>query len=149
MRSAIRPLLSSLLIASAALSVARAADPSEADTQPDARMLRYPDVSSTHLAFVYAADIWLVPREGGVASPLASPAGSEMFPRFSPDGKQLAFVGNYEGNKDLYVLPIAGGVAARVTHHPVSELVSDWTPDGKLLFSSTHEAWHKLAQAVG
>ena len=86
----------SLLLLLAALPAARAADPPGADTQPDARMLRYPDVSASEIAFVYADDIWLVPREGGVASPLASPAGPEQFPRFSPDGTRLAFMGNYE-----------------------------------------------------
>lgn len=125
-----------LLLAAAA----RATDPPAPDNQPDARMMRYPDVSATQIAFVYADDIWLVPREGGVANPIASPPGSEMFPRFSPDGTRLAFVGNYEGNKDIYVVPIAGGPATRVTHHPATELLSDWSTDGRLLFASTHEA---------
>ena len=114
-------------------------DPVGSDVQPDARMLRYPDVSATQIAFVYADDIWLVPREGGLASPLASPAGPELFPRFSPDGQRLAFMGNHDGNRDVYVLPIGGGIATRVTHHPASEMLSDWTPDGReLLFSSSH-----------
>ncbi len=121
-------------------SAARVGEPAGSDIRPDARMLRYPDVSATQIAFVYADDIWLVPREGGLASPVASPAGPELFPRFSPDGARLAFMGNYDGNRDLYVLPVAGGIATRVTHHPAQELLSDWTPEGRLLFSSTHEA---------
>jgi len=134
----VRGLAVSLLLLSVT-SPARAADPSGTDIRPDARMLRYPDVSATHIAFVYADDIWLVPREGGDASPLASPAGPELFPRFSPDGSRLAFMGNYDGNRDLYVLPVLGGIAARVTHHPATEWLSDWTPDGQeLLFASSH-----------
>lgn len=103
-------------------------------TRPHGGMLRYPDVSATHVAFVYANDIWLVPRDGGLAAPLASPPGQEAFPRFSPDGRQIAFLGNYEGNPDLYVLPVTGGVAARVTHHPSAELLTDWTAEGRLLY---------------
>src|SRR5262245_33765056 len=101
---------------------------------PHGGMLRYPDVSATSIVFVYADDLWVVPREGGVASPLASPPGLEILPRFSADGKTIAFVGNYDGNKDLYTIPVAGGVPHRVTHHPATEVLCDWTPDGKLLF---------------
>ncbi|MCK5597962.1 MAG: hypothetical protein KAJ04_10965, partial [Candidatus Eisenbacteria sp.] len=59
---------------------------------PHAGMLRYPDVSETHIVFRYANDIWTVPREGGVASPLANPAGYESLPKFSPDGETIAFM---------------------------------------------------------
>jgi tricorn protease len=102
--------------------------------EPHAGMLRYPDVSSTHIAFLYANDLWLVPREGGTAVPLASPPGSESTPRFSPDGGTIAFIGNYDGNYDLYTVPANGGVPFRVTHHPTFENLTDWTPDGDLIF---------------
>lgn len=101
-----------------------------ADITPAAGMLRYPDVSREHIVFVYAGDIWLAPRTGGVATPLASPPGQEMFPKFSPDGKTIAFMGNYEGNRDIYTIPVTGGVARRITHHPSGEMLCDWTPDG-------------------
>ena len=104
------------------------------DVEPHGGMLRYPDVSATHIAFVYADDLWVVPREGGVASPLASPPGLESLPRFSPDGKTIAFMGNYDGNRDIYTLPIVGGVPTRVTHHPGNEVLCGWTSDGQLLF---------------
>ena len=58
----------------------------------DARMLRFPDVSQTHIAFVYAGDIWLVEKGGGTAHRLSSPRGEEVFPRFSPDGSRLALI---------------------------------------------------------
>ncbi len=106
------------------------------DHVPHAGMLRFPDVSAMQIAFVYANDIWLVPREGGLATPLASPPGPELFPRFSPDGRTIAFVGNYEGNRDLYTIPAVGGVSTRVTYHPARETLCDWTPDGRLLFFS-------------
>ena len=108
----------------------------EASTQPHPAMLRYPDVGPSHVVFVYADDLWIVPREGGVATPLASPAGAERFPKFSPDGGTIAFVGNYEGNRDLYTVPVEGGVPVRITHHPASETLCDWTSGGELLFSS-------------
>jgi len=103
---------------------------------PHAGMLRYPDVGRTHIVFAYANDLWLVPIEGGTAIPLASPEGVEAFPRFSPDDKTIAFVGNYDGDEDLYTMPVGGGIPRRVTHHPATEILCDWTPDGKLLFFS-------------
>lgn len=105
-----------------------------ADVTPQAGMLRYPDISAEQICFVYAGDIWVAPRDGGMASPLASPPGQESFPRFSPDGKTIAFVGNYDGNRDLYTIPVTGGIPTRVTYHPGAETLSDWTPDGRLLF---------------
>jgi tricorn protease len=100
-------------------------------------MMRYPDISARHLVFTYADDLWLAPREGGLAVPLATPTGRETFGRFSPDGKTVAFVANYDGGVDLYTLPAVGGIPRRVTHHPSGEILCDWTPDGdKLLFSA-------------
>ncbi|MGE5744431.1 MAG: hypothetical protein ACM368_10880, partial [Gemmatimonadota bacterium] len=71
--------------------------------QIDARLLRQPDVSATQIAFVYAGDIWVAAKAGGVAVRLSSPRGEESFPRFSPDGKEIAFTGDYDGNQDIYV----------------------------------------------
>lgn len=112
-----------------------AQDPGE--VTPHAGMLRWPDVSERHIVFSYANDLWLVPRSGGTATPLASPPGQESFPRFSPDGTEIAFVGNYEGDRDLYVIPLGGGAARRVTHHPAAETLNDWLPDGRLLFHAS------------
>jgi len=121
----------------ALLSVAGLAASAAGDVTPNAAMLRFPDISADSIVFVYSNDLWIVPREGGVAAPLASPPGMENNPRFSADGKTIAFVGNYDGNRDLYTIPIDGGVPTRVTHHPAGEMLSDWTPDGKLLFVSS------------
>ena len=101
--------------------------------QIDARLLRYPDVSATQIAFVYGGDIWVVPKAGGVAQRLSSPRGEEMFPRFSPDGQRIAFSGNYDGNQDVYVIPVGGGVPERLTHHPAGDRMVDWYPDGRSL----------------
>lgn len=102
--------------------------------QPAAGMLRYPDVSASHVVFSYANDLWLVPRSGGEARPLASPAGQEMFPRFSPDGQRIVFQGNYDGDRDLYVVGVNGGAPFRVTHHPANEVPTDWDEDHGIVF---------------
>ncbi len=101
---------------------------------PHAGMMRYPAISETRIVFSYADDLWTVGREGGLASPLASPAGLETYPRFNAAGDTIAFVGNYDGNSDLYTVATAGGVPKRVTYHPQGETLCSWTPDGRLLF---------------
>ncbi|HEX9083073.1 MAG TPA: hypothetical protein VF768_12405, partial [Holophagaceae bacterium] len=103
----------------------------------DARLMRYPDVSASQIAFTYAGDIWVVPKAGGLANRLSTPKGEESFARFSPDGRFLAFTGDYDGNPDVYVMPVEGGVPTRITHHPMPDRLVDWTPDGKsLIFAS-------------
>ena len=113
-----------------------AATTTDQQHRPHPGMLRFPDVGASDIVFLYANDLWLVSREGGLARPLAGPPGQELFPKFSPDGRTIAFVGNYEGNPDLYTIPVAGGIAQRITHHPARETLCDWTPDGRLLFST-------------
>ncbi len=109
--------------------------------QIDAGLFLYPDVSKTQIVFTYANDLWMVPKEGGTAIKLSSPAGVESFPKFSPDEKTIAFSGNYDGNLDVYVLPVAGGIPLRLTQHGAPDRVVDWTPDGKrVLFSSGRES---------
>ena len=109
--------------------------------QIDARMLRYPAVSKTQIAFVYAGDIWLVSKEGGSAFRLTSSPGEESFPRFSPDGSKVAYSASYDGNVDVYVVPSGGGEPARLTHHPMADRVVGWTPDGtRVLFASGRES---------
>ncbi len=104
----------------------------------DARMLRYPDVSATQIAFVYAGDIWVAPKTGGEAMRLSSPKGEESFPRFSPDGTQIAFSGDYDGNLDIYVVPATGGLPKRLTYHGDPDRMLEWYPDGKsILFASS------------
>jgi tricorn protease len=112
-----------------------------ASAQIDARMFRYPAVSANQIAFVYAGDIWLVPKGGGTAARLSSPPGEESFPRFSPDGTKLAYSADYDGNLDVYVIPVTGGEPSRLTHHPMADRVIGWHPDGKrVLFASSRES---------
>jgi tricorn protease len=109
----------------------------EKTSRIDARMMRQPDVSATQIAFVYAGDIWVAPKTGGAAVRLSSPRGEESFPKFSPDGKTIAFSGNYDGNVDIYTVPVAGGLPQRVTHHGAPDRVIDWYPDGKSILYAT------------
>ena len=99
-------------------------------------MLRYPDVHGNALVFVYAGDIWTAPVSGGDARRLSSHEGQEYMPRFSPDGSQIAFTAEYEGNGDVYTMPAAGGEPRRLTWHPLIDRVTGWTPSGRIVFRS-------------
>src|SRR5213593_1647419 len=106
------------------------------------RLLRTPTVSATQLAFAYAQNIWTVPRAGGAARRLTSFQGQTTSPHFSPDGKWIAFSGEYAGNMDVYVVAADGGEPRRLTWHPGADLVQGWTPDGKsIMFSSSRATW--------
>ena len=108
------------------------------DVGPATRMLRNPTVSAAQIAFAYANNIWVVDRTGGSARRLTSFQGQTGNPHFSPDGKWVAFSGEYAGNTDVYVLPAAGGEPRRLTWHPAPDTVQGWTPDGKsIVFAST------------
>ncbi len=109
--------------------------------QISARLFRYPDVSANQIVFTYAGDLWIVNKAGGTANKLSSPEGEETFARFSPDGRQIAFTANYDGNDDIYVLPATGGTVQRLTFHGGNDQMLDWHPDGnKLLFASSRES---------
>src|ERR1700680_575964 len=82
------------------------------------RLLRTPTVSATQIAFAYAQNIWVVPRAGGAARRVTSFQGQTTNPHFSPDGKWIAFSGEYAGNFDVYVVPAEGGEPKRLTWHP-------------------------------
>jgi tricorn protease len=108
-------------------------------------LLQKPTLSKTHIVFVYAGDLWSVPRAGGNAVRLTSSPGQEADPAFSPDGTQIAFTGEYDGNVDVFVMPAEGGVPKRLTWHPAADVVLGWTPDGKrILFSSSRTAYSRF-----
>ena len=109
--------------------------------QIDAGLFRFPDISKSQIVFTYANDLWVIPKDGGTAIKLSSPSGVESSPKFSPDGKNIAFSGNYDGNLDAYVIPVNGGVPTRLTQHGYPDRVVDWTTDGKkVLFASGRES---------
>lgn len=103
-------------------------------------LLRQPTISNDYIAFVYANDLWIVGKDGGEARRLTSNEGMEANPHFSPDGKHIAFTGQYDGNTDVYLIPTEGGQPERLTWHPGADQVTGWTPDGEfILFSSSRE----------
>ena len=104
------------------------------------RLLRNPTVNGDSIAFAYAQNIWLVPRSGGTARRVTSFQGQTSNPHFSPDGKWIAFSGEYAGNLDVYVVPTSGGEPKRLTWHPGGDLVQGWTPDGQRIMFSTARA---------
>src|SRR4051812_34171606 len=102
------------------------------------RMLRSPTVSKTQIAFAYANNIWTVDRAGGTARRITSFQGTTENPKFSPDGKLIAFSAQYGGNTDVYVVPSEGGEPRRLTWHPGADVVQGWTPDSRtIVFNSS------------
>src|SRR4029453_7079481 len=89
-----------------------------------------PTVSATQIAFAYANNIWSVERAGGLARRLTSFQGQTTNPRFSPDGRLIAFSGEYAGNVDVYVVPSEGGEPKRLTWHPGGDVVQGGSPAG-------------------
>jgi len=115
------------------------------------KLLRYPDVHGSRVAFCYGGDIWTASTSGGLAARVTAHPGQELFPKFSPDGRWIAFTGQYEGDEQVYVVPAEGGVPKRLTWYPAhgpgaprhggDNQVYGWTPDGaKVLFRSLRDA---------
>lgn len=108
----------------------------------EARLLRFPATNGQEIVFSYAGDLYKVPVSGGEARRLTSHVGYEMFPRFSPDGRTIAFTGQYDGNTEVYTLPAEGGEPLRITYTATNQrddlgdrmgpnnIVMTWTPDG-------------------
>ena len=106
----------------------------------NAGLMQQPDISDTHITFVYGDDIWIVDRTGGVAHHLSTPESYEAHPKFSPDGTMIAYTANYLGNNDVYVISVNGGTPKRLTFHGTYDRVLGWTPNGKsVLFASSRE----------
>src|SRR3954463_15160435 len=135
----------------ALMAVAFAAQGAES---PGHTFMRFPTVYGNTIVFAAHDNLWAVPRSGGVATRLTSEAGRDLMPRFSPDGRWIAFTGEYQGNRDVYVMPSSGGSARRLTftsdivpEAPVrwgpNNMVLTWTPDSaNIVFLSRREAWN-------
>jgi tricorn protease len=105
-------------------------------------LLRQPTLSQTEICFAYGNDLWKVSRDGGAAVRLTAGPGLKSEPHFSPDGKWIAFTGEYDGTGNIYVLPAEGGTPRRLTFHAGPEIAIGWTPDGKnVLFISPRDAY--------
>lgn len=107
----------------------------------DTKMLGQPAVGPSHIAFVYANDLWVADFQGKNVKQLTTHQGKESDPAFSPDGKWIAFTGQYDGNTDVYVVSSEGGIPRRLTWHPGTDSVRCFTPDGSaVLFNSFRDA---------
>lgn len=132
-------ILTALLFCASVLYTVSAAEPPQGDSL--ARMLRFPDIHGEMIAFVYAGDIWTVPASGGTARRLTSHPGLELFPKFSPDGRWIAFSGEYNSTRQVFVISVDGGEPRQLTYHnDVGQLpprggfdnrILGWTPDGR------------------
>jgi tricorn protease len=123
--------------------------PSPAQT----KLLRFPDIHGDKVVFTYAGDLWTAPASGGTATRLTAHPGEELFAKFSPDGKWIAFTGQYDGDEQVYVMPATGGEPRQLTFYPaqVPPLVTrrgwdnqvyGWTNDGKrIIFRSLRDSW--------
>jgi len=110
-------------------------------------LLRHPTISRSQIVFTFAGDLWSVSRDGGSAIRLTTGAGAETDPIFSPDGSQIAFTGEYDGNVDVFVMPAAGGTPKRLTYHPAADRAIGWTPDGKnILFASGRASYSNFSR---
>jgi len=108
-------------------------------------IMRFPDVYKDTVVFVYGEDLWKAPVNGGTAVRLTLNDGQERFPKFSPDGKLIAFTGDYDGNTDVYVMNTDGGEITRVTYHPGADEVMGWHPvKNKILFRSRRESFNRF-----
>ena len=118
----------------------------------EGRLMRFPDIYKDKVVFSYGGDLWLVSNSGGVANRITSTTGRELFPKFSPDGKWIAFTGQYDGNFNVYVMPATGGQPKQLTFYqgaaqPLSDRmgihseVITWTNDSKrIVFLSRRDA---------
>ncbi|WP_116125732.1 S41 family peptidase [Lewinella sp. IMCC34183] len=104
------------------------------------RLLRQPDLTDDGIVFVYGSDIWTADTDGGNVRRITSTPAVETNPRFSPDGRHIAFTSDRDGSEDVYVVDRAGGIPTRLTWHPADDAVRGWTPDGsRVLFASTRK----------
>ncbi len=124
---------------------------SVAAAQAQTKLLRFPDIYGDTVVFSYAGDLWKAPATGGTAIRLTAHPGLELFAKFSPDGKWIAFTGQYDGDEQVYVIPAAGGEPKQLTNYPAhgplaprwgyDNQVYGWTPDGtKVLFRSMRDS---------
>ncbi len=118
----------------------------------DTKLLRFPDIHGDKIVFTYAGDLWTASAAGGTATRLTAHPGLEVFGKFSPDGKWIAFTGQYDGDEQVYVMPASGGEPRQLTFYPArgpfpprwgyDNQVYGWSNDGKrVLFRSLRDGW--------
>ena len=135
------------LLAGAVLALA-----APGQVQAQTKLLRFPAIHGDRVAFTYGGDLWTAATAGGTATRITAHPGIEVFAHFSPDGKWLAFTGQYDGDEQVYVVPSGGGMPKQLTFYPArgplaprwgwENQVYGWTPDGKrIVFRSSRDSW--------
>src|SRR5918911_1294914 len=103
----------------------------------EARLVRYPSYHDGRVTFSYLGDIWVANEDGRNVQRLTVNRARDVYPRFSPDGKWIAFSSDRNGNLDVFIIPATGGTVKQLTFHSADDSVLNWTPDGRaVLFSS-------------
>jgi tricorn protease len=103
----------------------------------EAKLVRYPDYHQGRIVFTYLGDIWTADENGGNIKRITVHRARDIYPRFSPDGKWIAFSSDRDGNLDVYLIPAEGGAAKQLTFHSADDSVQGWAPDGRaVLFAS-------------
>ncbi len=123
----------------------------------EARLLRFPAVHGNQVVFTYAGDLYTVPLDGGVARKLTSYSnGYEVFARFSPDGKQIAFTGQYDGNTEVFLIPSEGGIPKRLTYTATlhrddisdrmgpNNIVMTWADNNHIVYRSRKQSFNSF-----
>ncbi len=108
-----------------------------------ARFMRTPDIHKDKVVFSYAGDIWTAGLDGSPARQLTTDEGMERYPKFSPDGKWIAYVGQYNGYQQVFVIPVDGGTPKQLTYAPLFRtLIVDWSQDGKYVLYANPQKDH-------
>src|SRR5437764_863237 len=103
----------------------------------EARLIRYPNYNQGRVTFSYLGDVWVADEDGRNVQRLTVNRARDVYPRFSPDGKWIAFSSDRNGNLDVYIIPSSGGTPRQLTFNSAEDSVLGWTPDGaRVLFSS-------------
>src|SRR5512145_1922235 len=122
--------------------------------QPETRLLRFPAIFGGQIVFSYAGDLYTVSSKGGTARKLTGDIGYEMFARFSPDGKQIAFTAQYDGNTEVYLMPAEGGIPRRLTYTATldrddvsdrmgpNNIVMGWKNGNQIVYRSRKDHWN-------
>src|SRR5574344_593273 len=121
----------------------------------ESRLLRFPNIHNDKIIFTYCSDLYIVNKSGGLARKLTEDQGMEIFAKFSPDGKNIAFTGQYDGNSEIYIMPAEGGSPKRLTYTATlsrddisdrmgpNNIVMTWSNDGKnIIYRSRKQSFN-------